>query len=399
MSNTNANFEMTGILLGQEVRKRKTPQEKIAIIQQTMEPGMNVSHVARLHGIQPSLLFKWKKQYQEGSLTAVAAGEEVVPASELAAALKQVRELQRLLGKKTMEVEILKEAVEYGQSRKWIAQVSRAMSVSRAQLSLRIKRSADWQDRRSHRRNDEADAEILSDILDIISDMPSYGYRRVWGILRKRRRAEGLPPVNAKRLYRIMSEHNLLLLHDKPERPKREHKGKIAVTESDIRWCSDGFEFGCDNGEKLRVTFALDCCDREAIDWAASTGGYDSSTVQDVMLRSVEKRFGDRLPDTPVQWLTDNGSAYTAHETRRFARELNLEPCTTAVSSPQSNGMAERFVKTMKEDYIAFMPKPDVRTALRNLAAAFTHYNENHPHSALGYHSPREYRRQRASLT
>ncbi|BEU81094.1 hypothetical protein EAG21025_44070 (plasmid) [Enterobacter asburiae] len=61
--------------------------------------------------------------------------------------------------------------------------------------------------------------------------------------------------------------------------------------------------------------------------------------------------------------------------------------------------MAERFVKTMKEDYIAFMPKPDVGTALRNLAAAFTHYNENHPHSALGYHSPGEYRRQLASLT
>lgn len=114
------------------------------------------------------------------------------------------------------------------------------------------------------------------DILDIISDMPSYGYRRVWGILRKQRRTEGQPPVNAKRLYRIMSEHNLLLLHDKPERPKREHKGKIAVAESDMRWCSDGFEFGCDNGEKLRVTFALDCCDREAIDRAgcdAEVGG------------------------------------------------------------------------------------------------------------------------------
>nr|QLL91080.1 IS3 family transposase [Plesiomonas shigelloides] len=191
MSNTNTNFEMTGILLGQEVRKRKTPLEKIAIIQQTMEPGMNVSHVARLHGIQPSLLFKWNKQYQEGSLTAVSTGEEVVPASELTAALKQVRELQRLLGKKTMEVEILKEAVECGHSRKWmahaplllkdgeIALVSRTIGVSRAQLSLRIKRSADWQDRRSHLRNDEADAEILSDILDIISDMPSYGYRRV----------------------------------------------------------------------------------------------------------------------------------------------------------------------------------------------------------------------------
>ena len=120
MSHTSSDFEMTGILLGQELRKRKTPQEKIAIIQQTMEPGMTVSHVARLHGIQPSLLFKWKKQYLEGNLAAVAAGEDVVPASELAAAIKQIKELQRLLGKKTIEVEILKEAVEYGQSRKWI---------------------------------------------------------------------------------------------------------------------------------------------------------------------------------------------------------------------------------------------------------------------------------------
>ncbi len=58
--------------------------------------------------------------------------------------------------------------------------------------------------------------------------------------------------------------------------------------------------------------------DREAIDWAASTVGYDSSTVQNVMLRSVGKRFGDRLPDTALQWLTDNGSTYTANETRRF---------------------------------------------------------------------------------
>lgn len=108
--------------------------------------------------------------------------------------------------------------------------------------------------------------EILSDIPDIISDMQSYGYRRAWGILRKQHRPEGPPPVNAKRLYRIMGEYNLLLLQGKPEQPKHEHKGKIAVLESDMRWCSDGFEFGCDNGEKNRVTFALDCCDREAID-------------------------------------------------------------------------------------------------------------------------------------
>ena len=55
ISNTSSNFEMTGILLGQELRKRKIPQEKIAITQQTMEPDMIVSHAARLHGINPSV--------------------------------------------------------------------------------------------------------------------------------------------------------------------------------------------------------------------------------------------------------------------------------------------------------------------------------------------------------
>ena len=58
---------------------------------------------------------------EEAIVTIVAAGEDVVPASELAEALKQVREIPRLLGKKPMEVEILKEAMEYGLSRKWIA--------------------------------------------------------------------------------------------------------------------------------------------------------------------------------------------------------------------------------------------------------------------------------------
>lgn len=74
-----------------------------------------------------------------------------------------------------------------------------------------------------------------------------------------------------------------------------------------------------------------------------------------------------------------------------------MELCTMAVSSPQSNGMAERLVKTMKEDHIAFMPKQNVITALHKLAVAIEHYNENHPHSELSYPSPREYRRQQAS--
>lgn len=93
-----------------------------------------------------------------------------------------------------------------------------------------------------------------------------------------------------------------------------------AMGERMTKELTDGFEFRCDNGEKLRVTFALDCCDREPLYWAVTTGGFDSETVQDVMLGAVERRFGNELPASPVEWLTDNGSCYRANETRQFAR-------------------------------------------------------------------------------
>ncbi|WP_249438655.1 IS3 family transposase, partial [Escherichia coli] len=395
-------------VLGPEKRRRRTTQEKIAIVQQSFEPGMTVSLVARQHGVAASQLFLWRKQYQEGSLTAVAAGEQIVPASELAAAMKQIKELQRLLGKKTMENELLKEAVEYGRGKKvdsaraliargWgVSLVSRCLRVSRAQLHVILRRTDDWKDGRRSRHSDDTD--VLLRIHHVIGELPTYGYRRVWALLRRQAELDGMPAINAKRVYRIMRQ-NALLLERKTAVPpsKRAHTGKVAVKESNQRWCSDGFEFRCDNGEKLRVTFALDCCDREALHWAVTTGGFDSETVQDVMLGAVERRFGNELPASPVEWLTDNGSCYRANETRQFARMLGLEPKNTAVRSPESNGIAESFVKTIKRDYISVMPKPDGLTAAKNLAEAFEHYNEWHPHSALGYRSPREYLRQQAS--
>ncbi|HCO1907518.1 TPA: IS3-like element IS2 family transposase [Escherichia coli] len=394
-------------VLGPEKRRRRTTQEKIAIVQQSFEPGMTVSLVARQHGVAASQLFLWRKQYQEGSLTAVAAGEQVVPASELAAAMKQIKELLRLLGKKTMENELLKEAVEYGRGKKvdsaraliargWgVSLVSRCLRVSRAQLHVILRRTDDWKDGRRSRHTDDTD--VLLRIHHVIGELPTYGYRRVWALLRRQAELDGMPAINAKRVYRIMRQ-NALLLERKPAVPpsKRAHTGRVAVKESNQRWCSDGFEFCCDNGERLRVTFALDCCDREALHWAVTTGGFNSETVQDVMLGAVERRFGNDLPSSPVEWLTDNGSCYRANETRQFARMLGLEPKNTAVRSPESNGIAESFVKTIKRDYISIMPKPDGLTAAKNLAEAFEHYNEWHPHSALGYRSPREYLRQRA---
>ena len=112
----------TEVLSGGAGRRRRwSAAEKMSMVRESLEPGVSVSLVARRHGITPNQLFHWRKLYQEGSLASVAAGEPVVPAAELASAARKIRELERLLGRKTLENEILKEAVEIARERKWIA--------------------------------------------------------------------------------------------------------------------------------------------------------------------------------------------------------------------------------------------------------------------------------------
>jgi putative transposase len=104
------------------------------------------------------------------------------------------------------------------------------------------------------------------------------------------------------------------------------------------------------------------------------------------MMQAVEKRFGSNgKPTHTIQWLTDNGSCYTAAETRSFAKQLGLKPVTTPVTSPQSNGMAESFVKTLKRDYAKLANRSDSKTVMAQLKNWFNDYNSNHPFNALGY--------------
>ena len=174
-------------------------------------------------------------------------------------------------------------------------------------------------------------------------------------------------------------------------RPVRAHEGSVIASASNQRWSSDALEIGCWNGEVVRVVFAIDTCDREIIAWQASTGGISGEMVRDLMLACVERRFCHLRAPHPVQWLADNGSAYTARETLDFAAALHLVPCFTPVRSPESNGVSEAFVKTLKRDYARIQPRPDALTVLQQLPAWIDDYNENHPHRGLRMRSPREF--------
>jgi transposase InsO family protein len=270
--------------------------------------------------------------------------------------------------------------------------IADALGVSRSNQYDKAK----YQKRTHYKRTD--DGYYLPMIRSIVDERPTYGYRRVTALLNRVLRTNGCPAVNHKRVYRLM-RINGLLLQRYTGRSERVHNGVITQDRSDLRWCSDIFEISCWNKERVRVAFSLDCCDREVMSYIATTGGICGNMIRDLMVESVECRFGkiDRLPHR-IEWLSDNGPAYIAKETKRFAHIIGLTVRTTPYRSPESNGMAESFVKTFKRDYVQLNPLPDAMSVMAKLNQWFNDYNEVHPHKGLKMMSPKEYRSFKSKL-
>jgi len=240
------------------------------------------------------------------------------------------------------------------------------------------------------------ETDVLARIKDVLKARPTYGYRRVTAILNAKRYQVGLENLNHKRIYRIMKENGLLLCRY-ANKPLRVHDGKIITLHSNTRWCSDGLYITCDNGERVQVAFSLDTCDREIISYVASNRGIDSHMICDLMAQSMQYRFGNvnQLPHS-IQWLTDNGPCYIARKTITFGRSIGLDICTTRPYSPESNGMAEAFVKTFKRDYVWLGDLSSAERVMQQLAAWFEDYNQNAPHKGLNMRSPRQYIQERS---
>ncbi len=219
-----------------------------------------------------------------------------------------------------------------------MSRVAEVLEVSRSQLHARASGAA----RARGVYIKAEDAALLPAIRRLVDQRPTYGYRRLTALLNRERRGLGLEPVNRKRVLRILGQHGLTLERSTGRREGRVHDGKVAVMASNIRWCSDALEIGCWNGERVRIAFIIDAFDREIIAHAAVAGaGISGSDIRDMMLAAVERRFGtDRAPQA-IEHLSDNGSCYTAKETRDFAAALGLTPCFTPIRSPESNGMSE----------------------------------------------------------
>jgi putative transposase len=206
--------------------------------------------------------------------------------------------------------------------------------------------------------------EVLLEVMAVVRERASYGVRRVHALVNRIRRRD------------------------------RPHTGQVRMPASNQRWCSDGFNIRCWDGDRVRVAFALDCHEREAVDYVAAARELSGRDIRLLLDKSLWSRFGERVLKTPIviEWLSGNGGPYTWLETVSYAHELGFKPIATPASSPESNGMAEAFVNTVRCDYVGGADLSDAETVLRQLPGWIEDYNRVAPHSALGHLSPREYR-------
>ena len=239
------------------------------------------------------------------------------------------------------------------------------------------------------------DKEILVHIKRLIKSRPTYGYKRITALYNIERKQYGLRVYNKKRIYRIMKENALLLPQSKKTRKEHKRTGKIMTLQSNVRWCSDCFEIICFNGEKIYVSFVLDCCDREVISFVVQSRPLLSEDIQDLMILAVERRFEGLHTGREIEFLSDRGSIYRAYAVQLLARKIGLKSCFTRAYSPESNGMSEAFVKTIKRDYVYVSDCYSAEETEKLLERWIKDYNSVAPHSGLGMRSPEEYRKLR----
>jgi len=238
---------------------------------------------------------------------------------------------------------------------------------------------------RYYRRRE--DAQVAAQIRAVIGTRASYGHRRVRAMVNRQFGTR----YNKKRIRRVMALWGWTLPR-RGSRPSRPHTGLIRRPRPNERWCSDALEIACWNREVAVVAFALDCHDRECLAACGAAGALLAADIQALMRDAVASRFGDQRPEQPIQWLSDNGSIYTALDTVVVAEQLGLEPITTPAASPESNGMAEAFVWTLRRDYLDGADLSSAAVVLAQLPAWIADYNTHAPHSALNHRSPRQYR-------
>jgi putative transposase len=229
--------------------------------------------------------------------------------------------------------------------------------------------------------------EVKAAIVEITGKKATYGSPRVRAILRR----DYAMTVSKYMVHRTMKEEGLLITRTRTRGSSRPHTGKIAVEQSNTRWGSDITSIKCWNGQKVRLAFLMDCCDRSIISWRAGLH-MQACDIELMVQEALIQRFGHQLPTKgQLQFLHDNGPEYIEKRLQKSLKSWNIDNCNTPSYSPQSNGMCEALNGTFKRDYVFENCLDNPQVVINQIQNWVDEYNGFAPHSALNMKTPNEF--------
>lgn len=255
------------------------------------------------------------------------------------------------------------------------ALVTHGLSVQRACVLVQIQRASFHYQPRS-----AADDGVSTEITALAHAHPRYGYRRIWALLRRKR------GINRKRVHRLWKRARLQVQRPKRRRQRRERSVPLAAAYPNHVWAYDFVEDQDIHGHVLRMLTVMDEFTREglAIDVDTSTS---AERVIGVLLQLVAAH------GAPTYLRSDNGSEFVAVVVQAWLAQRQIQTLYIDPGCPWQNGKDERFNGTVRDECLNMQLFASVAEARVHLEAFRQHYNDDRPHSRLGYQTPSEFKR------
>lgn len=252
--------------------------------------------------------------------------------------------------------------------------VTRRISVQRACVLVQLQRATFRYQARSL-ATDGVDEELRA----LAQTHPRYGYRRMCALLRRKR------TINRKRVHRLWKHAGLQVKRPKTRRQRRERPAPFAAAYPNHVWAYDFIEDQDAQGHVLRLLTVIDEFTREglAIDVDLTTS---AERVIGVLSQLVAKH------GAPDYLRSDNGSEFVALAVQAWLVHHQITTLYIDPGCPWQNGKDERFNGTVRDECLNMQLFASVREAQVQLEAFRRHYNEQRPHSRLGYQKPLEFK-------